>query len=136
MRPHRSRHDPDGLRLPIKLDSTSNGEFAPVPLEPVHHHARQLALEAATHNARRLGESRRSFLVSLCGAASTLLAMNTAFLAGCKRGGRYGVPRPRMQVIGHSTSPGDRGSVPRRSRGFQCAAVLHGPAGRHAARGP
>lgn len=27
-----SAHDPDGLRLPIKLDSTSNGEYAPIPL--------------------------------------------------------------------------------------------------------
>ena len=92
MRPHRSQHDPEGLRLPIKLDSTSNGEFVPVPLQPVHHYARQLALDAATLNARRLGQSRRRFLVSLCGAASTLLAMNTAFLAGCKRGGRYELP--------------------------------------------
>jgi hypothetical protein len=73
MRPHPSRHDPDGLRLPIKLDSTSNGEFVPVPLQPVHHYARQLSLDAATVNARRLGQSRRGFLVSLCGAASTLL---------------------------------------------------------------
>src|SRR5436189_196626 len=29
----RHRNDPDGLRLPIKLDATSNGEFAPVPLD-------------------------------------------------------------------------------------------------------
>ena len=86
------KHDPDGLRLPIKLDSTSNGEFVPVPLEPVHHHARALAFEAATINARRVGASRRDFLVSLCGAASTLLAMNAAFLAGCKRGASYAVP--------------------------------------------
>ena len=28
----RHRVDPDGQRLPIKLDSTSNGEFLPVPL--------------------------------------------------------------------------------------------------------
>ena len=48
-------HDPDGTRLPIKLDTTTNGEFAPIPLEPVHHHARALALEAATRNAKRLG---------------------------------------------------------------------------------
>ena len=46
------RHDPDGTRLPIKLDTTTNGEFAPIPLEPVHRHARQLALEAATSHAR------------------------------------------------------------------------------------
>ena len=88
----RSLHDPEGMRLPIKLDSTSNGEFAPVPLEPIHHHARDLAFADATINARRLGESRRDFLVSLCGAATTLLAMNTAFLAGCKRGASYAVP--------------------------------------------
>ena len=25
--------DPDGQRLPIKLDSTTNGEFAPIPLD-------------------------------------------------------------------------------------------------------
>ena len=89
----RSQHDPEGLRLPIKLDSTSNGEFEPVPLEPIHHHARNLALANATLHARRLGIARRDFLVSLCGAATTLLAMNTAFLAGCKRGASYNVPR-------------------------------------------
>ena len=89
----RIRHDPDGLRLPIKLDSTSNGEFVPVPLEPVHHHARRLALENATAHARRVGRTRRDFLVSSCGAATTLLAMNTAFLAGCRRGGSYEVPK-------------------------------------------
>lgn len=89
----RNRHDPDGLRLPIKLDSTSNGEFVPVPLEPIHHRARQRALEDATANARRLGQSRRDFLVSSCGAATALLAMNSVFLAGCKRGGAYDLPR-------------------------------------------
>ena len=26
------RHDPHGRRLPVKLDATTNGEFAPVPL--------------------------------------------------------------------------------------------------------
>ncbi len=26
------RIDPEGVRLPVKLDTTSNGEFAPVPL--------------------------------------------------------------------------------------------------------
>ena len=36
----RYRNDPDGTRLPIKLDTTTNGEFAPIPLAPVHHRAR------------------------------------------------------------------------------------------------
>jgi predicted TIM-barrel fold metal-dependent hydrolase len=88
----RYHHDPDGLRLPIKLDSTSNGEFTPVPLEPVHHHARRLALERASANARRTGQSRRAFLVSACGAATTLLAMNEAYASAGKRGGHYALP--------------------------------------------
>lgn len=85
------RHDPDGLRLPIKLDSTSNGEFVPVPLAPVHREAKRRALEAATVNARRLGLSRRDFLVSSCGAASTLLAMNSAYADAGLRGGHFDI---------------------------------------------
>jgi predicted TIM-barrel fold metal-dependent hydrolase len=83
------RHDPDGSRLPIKVDTTTNGEFAPIPLDPVHRQARHLALEAATSHARRLGQSRRAFLVSACGAATTLLGMNAAYAAGGRRGGYF-----------------------------------------------
>lgn len=85
--------DPDGTRLPVKLDSTTNGEFAPIPLAPVHHHANHLAHEAAGVNARRLGMSRRSFLVSACGAASSLLSMNQAYAAQGARGGFYEIDR-------------------------------------------
>ncbi len=86
-----TRIDPDGTRLPIKLDSTSNGEFVPRPLEAEHHHARRLAMDIATANARRRGESRRAFLVSSCGAASGLLAMNAAYAAVGKSGGYFQV---------------------------------------------
>jgi predicted TIM-barrel fold metal-dependent hydrolase len=86
------RHDPDGQRLPIKLDTTSNGEFEPVPLSPANRLANRLAQEAATANARRAGLSRREFLVSSCGAASTLLAFNAANAAAGKHGGRYDLP--------------------------------------------
>ena len=86
------RHDPDGLRLPIKLDPTSNGEFEPVPLSPVNRAANREALRAATANARRVGLSRREFLISGCGAASTLLAFNAANAAAGKTGGRYEIP--------------------------------------------
>ena len=48
---------------------------------PVHHHARQLALEAATANAQAAEPRAASFLVSACGAATTLLAMNAAYAA-------------------------------------------------------
>ena len=30
----RFQHDPEGLRLPIKLDTSTNGEYAPIPLSP------------------------------------------------------------------------------------------------------
>jgi hypothetical protein len=70
--------DPDGRRLPIKLDSTSNGEFVPVPLSAANRAANRLAHSSASENARRLGLSRRKFLISSCGAASTLLAFNSA----------------------------------------------------------
>ena len=44
--------DPEGKRLPIKLDSTSNGEFAPVPLWPVNLEANRLAHAAASENSK------------------------------------------------------------------------------------
>jgi predicted TIM-barrel fold metal-dependent hydrolase len=81
--------DPDGKRLPVKLDSTSNGEFEPLPLLPVHRHVNALAHEAASANAKRLGMSRRDFLVSTMGAASTLLAFNSAFASIGRIGGGY-----------------------------------------------
>ncbi len=71
-------HDPEGTRLPIKLDSTSNGEFVPIPLDRAGRLANEMAQAAATEHARRLGWDRRKSLISACGAASTLLAFNTA----------------------------------------------------------
>ena len=83
------RHDSDGRRLPIKLDSTSNGEVAPMPLERVHLHANALAHQAADVNAKRLGLSRRRLLVCAAGAAGTLLAFNEAYAAAGRTGGFY-----------------------------------------------
>jgi len=81
--------DPEGKRLPIKLDSTSNGEFVPVPLSRANREANRLAHEVASLNAKRLGLSRRQFLVSSCGAASTLLAFNAANAAAGRTGGFF-----------------------------------------------
>src|SRR6187397_2046013 len=78
----RYANDPEGRRLPIKLDTTTNGEFAPIPLDAVHHHARALAMERAAHNAKRTARSRRGFLVAACGSATTLLASPDALRAG------------------------------------------------------
>lgn len=76
-------------RLPIKLDATSNGEFAPVPLDAATRHARTLAQSAVEEARRRLGLSRRRYLVSLLGAAATLGAFNRGFAAAGRRGGAY-----------------------------------------------
>ncbi len=81
--------DPDGRKLPVKLDSTSNGEFAPVPLDDSHRHANHLAREWASELARKLGQSRRAFLTTLSGAASTLLAFNAAHASAGRDGGFF-----------------------------------------------
>ena len=81
--------DPEGKRLPIKLDSASNGEFVPVPLDPTNRLANRLAHQWAGENARRRGLARRSFMVSACGAASTLLAFNAANAAAGRTGGFF-----------------------------------------------
>ena len=83
------RIDPDGARLPIKLDTTSNGEFLPVPLSDVNRAANRLAHDEADRNAKRLALPRRDFLLSACGAASTLLAFNQANATAGKRGGWF-----------------------------------------------
>ena len=65
-------------RLPIKLDSTCNGEFEPIPLNKDEQAMNRLALEQADAAARKTGQPRRQFLQSSCGAAATLLAFNEA----------------------------------------------------------
>ena len=83
--------DPEGLRLPIKLDATSNGEFAPVPMNREHRIANSKAQTQATVNAKRRRAGRRQFMVSSCGAASTLLAFNSVYAAIGKVGGFFEV---------------------------------------------
>ena len=85
--------DPDGKRLPIKLDSTSNGEFVPVPLDATNRLANRIAQAWAGDHARRRGIGRRAFMVSACGAASTLLAFNAANAASGRTGGFFELDR-------------------------------------------
>jgi predicted TIM-barrel fold metal-dependent hydrolase len=85
--------DPEGKRLPIKLDSTSNGEFAPVPLWPANLAANRLAHEFASSFSKKMNFTRRRFLVSSCGAASTLLAFNAAYAAAGRSGGFFDLPK-------------------------------------------
>jgi hypothetical protein len=80
-------------RLPIKIDSTSNGEFRPVPLGPELRAARRLAHERNAENARRTGASRRDFLAGLCGAATTLMAYQEVFAATGAGGSGFILPK-------------------------------------------
>jgi predicted TIM-barrel fold metal-dependent hydrolase len=91
------RIDPEGKRLPIKLDSTSNGEFAPVPLWPANLAANRLAHEFASSFSQKMNLTRRRFLVSSCGAASTLLAFNAANAAAGRSGGFFDLPKDAAQ---------------------------------------
>src|SRR5207253_2985514 len=93
MRAPMFQHDPDGLRLPIKIDTTTNGEFAPVPLSSMAKAANRHAQDEVGRAAKRLGLGRRAYLVTTCGAAATLAAMNDVFAASGKTGGSYVVPK-------------------------------------------
>ena len=157
MKAPRHRIDPDGRRLPIKLDTTSNGEFVPVPLSRANRHANHLAQEAADANAKRLAMGRRDFLLSSCGAASTLLAFNAANAAAGRTGGYFDLPAVAatepaaaaatletgefiFDVQGASTStrprPGSRSRPNRRSRGRRRPAARSPTARRRAATSP
>ncbi|MBM3395453.1 MAG: amidohydrolase [Betaproteobacteria bacterium] len=81
--------DPQGSRLPIKLDSTSNGEFFPIPLDATQVRANQWAHSQASDNAKRRGLDRRGFLLSSCGVASTLLAFNSVNAQAGRTGGHF-----------------------------------------------
>jgi predicted TIM-barrel fold metal-dependent hydrolase len=76
--------------LPIKLGPVSNGEYDPKPLPPVLREAEHRAREACERNARRTGMSRREFLLSACGAATTLLVLNACTREAMPRGRRPG----------------------------------------------
>ncbi|MGH8286720.1 MAG: amidohydrolase family protein, partial [Steroidobacteraceae bacterium] len=85
--------DPHGQRLPIKIDTATNGEYAPRPLPEINRTANALASERAGMFARALGLSRRKFLVSTCGAAATLLAFDEVHARNGSTGGRFALPR-------------------------------------------
>src|SRR3990170_145626 len=64
--------------LPIKFGPCSNGEYVPAPLTAVEREAIRRARRDCEDNAKRLGVSRATFLRSICGAATTLLALEGA----------------------------------------------------------
>jgi predicted TIM-barrel fold metal-dependent hydrolase len=80
----------DDPGLPIKFGPCSNGEYVPRPLTPVEREAIRRARADCEANARRTGMSRSTFLRSVCGAATTLLALQGCLRdAGKLRGGAW-----------------------------------------------
>jgi predicted TIM-barrel fold metal-dependent hydrolase len=67
--------DSDDPGLPIKLGPCSNGEFVPPPPTPLARQVARRTRELADHHARRLGMSRRQFLLSSMGAATMLTVL-------------------------------------------------------------
>lgn len=88
----------DDPGLPIKFGPCSNGEYDPVPLTPVVEETIRRSRDECEANARRTGMSRRRFLLSVCSAATTLLALNACSNEESKAkgrdkpGGRYDIP--------------------------------------------
>src|SRR6266508_2244060 len=85
--------------LPIKFGPCSNGEYVPAPLTAVESEAIKRARRACEENARRVGMSRPDFLRSVCGAATTLLSLQSAWIDAAKHslGGKQFV----FDVQGH-----------------------------------
>jgi len=84
--------DPLGTRLPIKIDTASNGEFAPRALTALQHAANACARERVGTAAKRTGLGRRDFIKTLMGSAATLLAFNEVHARAGVSAGTFAIP--------------------------------------------
>ncbi|HSR63783.1 MAG TPA: amidohydrolase family protein [Gammaproteobacteria bacterium] len=84
--------DPEGRRLPVKIDGTSNGEFLPEPENKIQRAYNCHANEISDHYAKRLNLSRRRFLKSSCGMAAGFLALNQIGKTFVTGGGLFTIP--------------------------------------------
>ncbi len=104
MPPHRNDEERDP-GLPVQFGPASNGEYDPEPsLPPVLAETVARARAWSIESADRLGMSRREFLLSVCGAATTFLALNACTAeehtagpsspsaTGASPGGTYEIP--------------------------------------------
>lgn len=82
--------------LPVKFGPVSNGEFLPPPVDRGLRHVIDRTFDLAGRNARRRGLTRRDFLTSAAGAATTFFVLNACSTernqaAGGSPGGTYEV---------------------------------------------
>ncbi len=126
-----ARRDDGYPGLPIKLNPCSNGEFVPRPLSPLVREAMRRSRADAERHARRLGMSRRTFLLSTMGAATTLLALAACTKEAAESGGsttsgsplRTGSPRGSRGGGPGSTAPGGTYKLPEEAATDPDAAV-------------
>lgn len=85
--------------LPIKFGPCSNAEYDPEPLSPLLAETTRRAREACERTARRTGMSRREFLLSICGAATTLLVLDAC-------------TREAVRTVSPRATPGGGYSIP------------------------
>lgn len=100
-----AKPEPPDPGLPIKLEPCGNGEFTPPPANPVAREAIRRANAAVDRNARRVGMTRRAFLKSSLGAATTLTALAACTRESGQTGGTFVVdPEPTTQIAGNATT--------------------------------
>ena len=135
-----TRSSSDDPVVPFAFHPLSNGEYAPLPRSAVASETIRRTLEHAHVNARRLGITRRQFLRSTCGVATTL-----AMLAACSRedaasqsstspatsGGSTSGPTSSSTARSTSSAPGGTFTLPPESTIDEAAAttVLQGAPG-------
>jgi predicted TIM-barrel fold metal-dependent hydrolase len=102
--------------LPIKFGPCSNAEYDPEPLPLVVRETIRRARDACDRNARRTGMTRREFLLSACGAATTLLVLDActreaqrSAAPGTTPGGGYDIPTEATHDpdVAHETIGGE-----------------------------
>lgn len=79
------------MRLPIKIDSTSNGEFSPLALPLVNQLGNKLIRENLADNAQHIGVSRRKFWLTTSAIATSFLALNEVNANAGRLGGFFKV---------------------------------------------
>ena len=84
-----ARAEPPDPGLPIKLVPCGNGEFNPRPPTELAREVVRRANAAVERNARRLGMTRRQFLRSSMGAATTLSVLGACSSEAGQTGGQF-----------------------------------------------
>ncbi len=84
-----ARRDPDDPGLPLKLEPCSNGEFIPPRASDIVRNTIQQTNKIADARARRLGVSRRQFLLSSAGMTTMMAILSACSREAGQSGGQF-----------------------------------------------